>query len=819
MTVVESRPTGPRRVMLVSADMGGGHESTATALERAAEQLWPGVETSRMDTLDAMGPGVGSLFRRIYVGNVERTPWLYEFFYANLWRQQWFARASKRFTGSWSGRRLHTAIDRFDPDLVLSTYPLGSAGLAWLRRHRGLAVPTAAYVSDFAPHPFWIHRDVDLNFVVHDVALPSARACDPGAVVDVCAPPAQPGFTPGERATARAVHGLLPDAFLVLVSCGSYAFGDVVSTVETLLQASPSVQVVATCGRNASTLRRLQALGLPEDRLRPLGWTADMPDLVRAADVVLSNAGGAISSEAMACGRPVLMYRPIAAHGRANAELMVVSGLADLCTDEDQLQAYIRSAVEDRTPLHELEGRAKRHTESHDLAAGLLRLAATGKVLAPSRPRETRWRMRPSDAFFVHAETGHVRQEVGAVLELDEASGQRVTLAAAREQIGQRIERLPPLRRRLVRGRTPAWAPAGSVDVRRHVTETVVPALDEAVAEAVDGFWSESLPEDRPAWAITLVRSEPQGRSVLAVKMHHALGDGISALGLLDRLLDAAPDDPLRERRPARVAHPRPRSAREAGRQAMRVSARAATGLFSLACRRRPPRHGLNRPVGTSRVTVARVSVDAQRLHRLARSSSARAHEVILTIAADAIARALTTEGLVNPAKPLRVMVPVAMRIPRLDRVFGNWTGSIALDLPMAPVSFPERLALVQAELARRSARGEPVAAQLVMQVMGHLPSRWHAAAARLVYTNRFFSSIVSYMPAARNERWFAGARVRAVYPVVPLAPGVPLTVGVVLSGQTAGFGFLFDAALPVDRTALAGAVDAAVTAAEQEVG
>jgi len=53
-----------------------------------------------------------------------------------------------------------------------------------------------------------------------------------------------------------------------------------------------------------------------------LGWTDDMPSWMTAADIVIGNAGDATGLEAMACGRPVVMFDPIARHGRANAELM-----------------------------------------------------------------------------------------------------------------------------------------------------------------------------------------------------------------------------------------------------------------------------------------------------------------------------------------------------------------------------------------------------------------------------------------------------------------------------------------------------------------
>jgi UDP-N-acetylglucosamine:LPS N-acetylglucosamine transferase len=120
----------PQRVLIVSANMGEGHNATGRALDQAARALWPAARIRWLDTLDVMGRGVGPVFREIYVTNVRRTPWLYEFFYTAIQRNRWFADASKRFVGAWCGRRLARHIDEYRPDVILCTYPLGSSGLA-----------------------------------------------------------------------------------------------------------------------------------------------------------------------------------------------------------------------------------------------------------------------------------------------------------------------------------------------------------------------------------------------------------------------------------------------------------------------------------------------------------------------------------------------------------------------------------------------------------------------------------------------------------------------------------------------------------------
>lgn len=358
---------------MVSADMGEGHNASARGLEQAARRLWPACAIRWVDTLAVMGPGVGPTFRWTYVVNVQETPGLYELFYGSLWRHRWFAAASKEVVAAWSGRGLASVIDAYAPDLIVSTYPLGSAGLGWLRRHRGLNVPVAAWVSDFAPHPFWIYPELDIHYVMHERGVAVAKAAEPDATVAVSAPPVTDAYVPGDRAGARARLDLPSDAFVAVLSCGSLGFGAVEDAVRILLDADPRVQVVAVCGHNADLRQRLAGWAFPRRRLLVLGWTDEMPAYMAASDVVVTNAGGVTALEAVSCGRVVVMFDPIAAHGRANAALMADCGLAVLCQTPGDLARETRRLVNDpglRAAMEETAlAHARARTREEDLRA------------------------------------------------------------------------------------------------------------------------------------------------------------------------------------------------------------------------------------------------------------------------------------------------------------------------------------------------------------------------------------------------------------------------------------------------------------------
>jgi diacylglycerol O-acyltransferase / wax synthase len=790
----------PQRLLVVSATIGEGHNATARAIEERAQWLWPGCEIRRVDTLDLMGSWVGPGFRWIYRVNVDTTPWLYDYFYRSLWRHPWFAGASCRFVGAWSGLRLAPVIASYQPDLVVSTYPLGTAGLDWIRRRDGLNVPVAAIISDFAPHPFWVYPEVDLHYVASHTSLQAMHRARPEARGAVGAPPVVAAFAPAPQAgriAARRRCGLPEARLIVLVSCGSLGFGSMERAVEAVLAAGPQVCVVVACGRNEALRATLMARSEPLDRLVPLGWTTEMPALTVAADAVVTNAGGATALEALACGRAVLMFEPIAGHGKANAELMAQAGLATLCQGPAELVAAVRALPARQA---EAEQRALTHVGALNLDAEIAAL--------PGLPRHHGARpLAASDAFFAHAATATVPQQVGAVLLLDGVFEQPAVQLAQR--ITDRAPALPMLRRRLDlrRGWRPRWLAADDIDPSAHLrTRTVGSDHGVSFVTAVQEFFATQVPLDRPPWQLELIHDTDTSQTAILAKLHHTLGDGLAVTATLLALLSDQQTSRL-QRGFSHLECPAEYGARRWGGWFTRAG-RVVRGLASLAAAGPSPAGG---PVGVS--TPGR-EYGMAALPAAAVRARAREHGVSTT----ALLMALVGETLhrINPAGTtkrdrLRTMVPRTTHALRRasaggglsvgsaddgDRYQGNHTAAIALDLPVGPMPLSWRMAAVAAALRRQERADQPVAAQAVVRALGRLPAPLHAQIVRAIYGRRFFSLITSVLPGARKPHYVCGMRVMSVFPLLPLADGVGLAVGFLTWADMIGVGVTTDTGL-----------------------
>jgi UDP-N-acetylglucosamine:LPS N-acetylglucosamine transferase len=304
----------PGLIVVISAAVGAGHDGAADELARRLRER--GFRVANVDLLEVFPCRLGWVMNGMYHGLMNRAPWAYGALFAVTSRFRTATPVTRAMLRPFRGR-LRRILPP-DTQAVVSTYPYASQLLGSLRRQGHLTVPVITYLTDFSVHPAWVAPGVDVHCALHDTT--GARARDLGAGdVRVVGPLVSAGFRPGSDATKRGARqrfGLPAEGRLALLVAGSWGVGEVEATAMEIARTGAAVPVVV-CGRNAALKRRLN------QRVRHVfGWVDDMPTLMRAADVVVENAGGLTSLEAMACGLPVATYRPIPGHGKANAASM-----------------------------------------------------------------------------------------------------------------------------------------------------------------------------------------------------------------------------------------------------------------------------------------------------------------------------------------------------------------------------------------------------------------------------------------------------------------------------------------------------------------
>lgn len=416
-------PSPPRnaRVLIVSASMGAGHDGAARNL---AQQLrLEGHDAVIEDFLTSAPLGIGSALRSGYEFELRHVPSAYEASYRLWYKVRWLSGVLAAVVTSLTRRRLLRWVSKFDPTVVVSTYPLATLCLGRLRRQGRLDVPVVNFITDFGVHPLWVHPGIDVNLAIHENSAREATELS-GRPSVACGPAVPLRFEQSElpsRSASRRQLGLREDQRAVLVVAGSWGVGSILDTWAEISADERFVPVVV-CGRDERLRERLRRLVEQRgSQCRVLGWSDDMPALMAACDVLVENAGGLTSLEALRAGLPVVSYQPIAGHGRHNTLRMHDAGVSRFAADSTSLHRALEQLSVDGAARRSQVGAGRAIFRSSPAEAILS--ARPARVYQPVAARTARRAIRVTMAGLLAAALGWAGLTTGVAMATQEGAG------------------------------------------------------------------------------------------------------------------------------------------------------------------------------------------------------------------------------------------------------------------------------------------------------------------------------------------------------------------------------------------------------------
>ncbi len=339
----------PPRVLVLTADIGEGHDLPARMIKADLEEEVPGVEVEIANGLDAMGKICAAVLRNGSKVTFRWMPWLFDVQYWLITKfapTRWLFHHLGYLIGS---RGLIKLIADRDPDAVISTYPGVTAILGMLRENRRLEIPVQSAITDLAGLRYWAHPGIDLHYVTHPESIEEVeRLVGPGTVEWVRPPISRDFLMPRTRRDAREALDVPAHARVVLVSGGGWGIGDLEGAIRSALSGGDDTFVVCIAGRNEVAREKLERSFDGNEQVRILGFTEQMSDWMAAADAMIHATAGLTVLEAHIRGCPVVSYGFSAGHLRANNAAFERFGLAEVARSEHELESVLRHVTRER---------------------------------------------------------------------------------------------------------------------------------------------------------------------------------------------------------------------------------------------------------------------------------------------------------------------------------------------------------------------------------------------------------------------------------------------------------------------------------------
>lgn len=359
-----------KTILFLISDTGAGHRSAAKAIDQALALLveqdkQAGLEPVEYETriIDVFAERAELPVLKIvklYGPLIRYNPELYgKFFTAGG-----VVLDSAAHVFAISG--LMRLLTEMQPDMVVSIHPLVNSMTVRALREINLRVPFITVVTDLVSmHPAWFAPGADAYLVPTEQARQFAVHCGIDAArVHVLGMPIHPKFTQPlpPRNRIRKNLGLLPGKPVVLLTGGGDGAGGLKTAVRAIARANLPVQLLVVTGRNALllvSLRKLQdKFAVP---MTLFGFVDNMPELMHAADIIITKAGPGTICEALACQLPIVLSGFIPGTEEGNVTYVLEHRAGMLALDSATLVASLGQLIDPQsTQLAILRRNAKK---------------------------------------------------------------------------------------------------------------------------------------------------------------------------------------------------------------------------------------------------------------------------------------------------------------------------------------------------------------------------------------------------------------------------------------------------------------------------
>ena len=416
-------------------------------------------------------------------------------------------------------------------------------------------------------------------------------------------------------------------------------------------------------------------------------------------------------------------------------------------------------------------------------------------------------RLSSLDAGFLQIENDTQQMHVGSVLILEGPVPDYEDFCA---HVESRLDSVPRYRQRVRRMpldvARPIWVDDPHFSAAYHLRHTAIPkpGTEIQLRTLAGRVMGQRLDLDRPLWEMWLVEGLSRRRWAVISKVHHAMIDGIAGNDLLETLLARDPDAPPS---PSATWHPRPGPSRlglvaagaewtlrlpvEIGRavtevvrtplEAARGTAVRAYGLAQVGRSAAKPTSVLNGPLGPHR-RWGWARGDLADVKSVKNAAGCTVNDVVLAAIAGGFRRYLLERGEPVDDEVVRSLVPVSVRQPHEQGRLGNQVTAMFAELPVGVADPWERLAAVSRQMDHLKHSGMAVGVDSMVSAADFVPPTLMTLGARVAARvgQRVVNTVTTNIPGPQYPLYLLGRRMLEMFPYIPIAEGVRISIGIV---------------------------------------
>lgn len=373
-----------KKVLIMSASTGGGHNRAARAIKEELESRTidnMSIECEIVDSLKLVNNTMDKVISRGYEKSALYTPKAY----GSVYRFSETTIASKNEfktnpLTSLMARKFKHLLNESTPDLIIGTHPFPMIALSTLKKNNNIhslnrsesfykstkvdIPPMISVLTDYTTHSTWIQNEIDYYIVGHEYVkeLLVYEGVDSEKVKAFGIPVEKSFLSHRDRETVLTELGLSPEKLTVLLMGGSFGAGNIKETLEDLIAIDRDFQILVITGRNEHLKDKLSKMldsTIHNKNICLLGYTNKMNDILASIDVLISKPGGLTTTEALLNDVPMIVPYFIPGQEEENLDFLTNCGAALRTTKKYSLPVLLKVLIDDPSRLDNLRKNIK----------------------------------------------------------------------------------------------------------------------------------------------------------------------------------------------------------------------------------------------------------------------------------------------------------------------------------------------------------------------------------------------------------------------------------------------------------------------------
>ena len=312
------------KILILSANTGGGHNSTALAIGEAVAKR--GISYEIADTLAFISKKASDFISWGHSYVYRKLPHLFGIGY------RYEERHSARFLYKQCAKgadALSESLRDGHFDAVVCTHVFSGLMMTEVRRKYQVSLPTYFIATDYTCSPGVSEMHLDGYFIPHRMLRAEFIRCGvPADRLHACGIPVRAEFyETDDRVLIRRALKLPVNKKILLLACGSMGCGRLEKHALRLCGQLPEdTALVVLCGTNGQLYQRL--LPHASERFRVLRFTERVEMYMAAADAYVTKPGGLTTTEAIAKRLPMLLVDAVPGLETRNFDFLIGRGVA-----------------------------------------------------------------------------------------------------------------------------------------------------------------------------------------------------------------------------------------------------------------------------------------------------------------------------------------------------------------------------------------------------------------------------------------------------------------------------------------------------------